>query len=145
ERLEVQNSTVASIVDGQRGLHPEWVFPYGQPDKKLGTTPMHRMNNTAWKAARVKTAEKWKEKHGTEPHPGFLSVRVHDLKHTFGRRLRAARVSLEDRKVLLGHKNGSITSHYSAAELDLLIEAANKVSATDNRAPVLTILKRRSG
>lgn len=145
ERLVVLNSTAASIVDGQRDLHPEWVFPYGQPDKKLGATPMHRMNNTAWKAARVRAAEKWKEKHGTEPHPGFLSVRVHDLKHTFGRRLRAARVSLEDRKVLLGHKNGSITSHYSAAELDLLIEAANKVSATDNRAPVLTILKRRSG
>lgn len=31
---------------------------------------------------------------------------------------------------LFGHKNGSITSHYSAAELDQLIEAANKVSVT---------------
>ena len=39
--------------------------------------------------------------------------------------------------------NGSITSHYSAAELDQLIAAANKVSATDSRAPALTILKRR--
>ena len=51
----------------------------------------------------------------------------------------------EDRKALLGHKNGSITSHYSAAELDQLIEAANKVSVTDSRAPALTILKRRQG
>ena len=42
---------------------------------------------------------------------GFTSIRVHDLKHTFGRRLRAAGVTEEDRKVLLGHKNGSITSH----------------------------------
>ena len=49
----------------------------------------------------------------------------------------------EDRKALLGHKNGSITSHYSGAELGHLIEAANKVSATDSRGPVLTILKRK--
>ena len=74
---------------------------------------------------------------------GFASIRVHGLKHTLGRRLRAAGVTEWDRKALLGHKNGSITSHYSAAELDQLIDAANKVSVTDSRAPALTILKRR--
>lgn len=52
-------------------------------------------------------------------------------------------VTEEDRKALLAHKNGSITSHYSAAELDPLIDAANKVSVTDSRAPALTILRRR--
>ena len=46
-----------------------------------------------------------------------MQVRLHDLKHTFGRRLRAAGVSLETRKVLLGHRNGDITTHYSAPEL----------------------------
>ena len=56
-----------------------------------------------------------------------------------------AGVTQEDRKALLGHKNGSITSHYSGAELGHLIEAANMVSATDSRGPVLTILKRRTG
>jgi integrase len=78
-------------------------------------------------------------------HPGYASIRVHDLKHTFGRRLRAAGVTQEDRKALLGHKNGSITSHYSGAELGHLIEAANMVSANDSRGPVLTILKRKTG
>ena len=29
---------------------------------------------------------------------------------------------------MLGHKSGRITSHYSAAELGNLIEAANKVA-----------------
>ena len=72
-----------------------------------------------------------------------LAARIHDLKHTFGRRLKAAGVTEEDRKALLGHKNGSITSHYSGAELGQLIDAANRVSATDSRGPVLTILKRR--
>ncbi|EME00208.1 phage integrase [Stutzerimonas stutzeri NF13] len=50
----------------------------------------------------------------------------------------------EDRKVLLGHKNGSVTSHYSAAELGKLDEA-NKISATDSRGPALTILRRKAG
>lgn len=27
--------------------------------------------------------------HGVHAHPGFARLRVHDLKHTFGRRLRA--------------------------------------------------------
>ena len=56
-----------------------------------------------------------------------MPIRVHDLKHTFGRRLRAAGVPLETRKILLGHKNGDVTTHHSAAELEELIEAANKV------------------
>ncbi len=54
-------------------------------------------------------------------------VRVHDLKHTFGRRLRAAGVSFEDRQDLMGHKSNRITTHYSAPELKNLINAANKV------------------
>jgi integrase len=139
ERLVVLNDVARSVIEGQRGVHPEWVFPYGSP-----TGPVHRMNDSAWKKARKRAAAKWKEDHGTDAHPGFASIRIHDLKHTFGRRLRAAGVTEEDRKALLGHKNGSITSHYSSAELDQLIAAANKVSVTDNRAPALTILKRRN-
>ena len=68
---------------------------------------------------------------------------VQNRQHSFGRRLRAAGITEEDRKALLGHKNGSITSHYSGVELGQLIDATNKVSATDSRGPVLTILKRR--
>lgn len=136
ERLVVLNSVAKSIIDGQRGISREWVFPYNG-------TGMHRMNDSAWKKARVRAAKLWQEQHLRPAHPGFASIRVHDLKHTFGRRLKAAGVTEEDRKSLLGHKNGSVTSHYSGAELGQLIEAANKVSATDSRGPVLTILKRR--
>jgi len=142
ERLVVLNTVAMSVIDGQRGLHPVWVFPYGVSDG-LGPTAVHRMNDSAWKKARVRAADKWEQIHKTSAHPGFRSIRVHDLKHSFGRRLRAAGVTEEDRKALLGHKNGSITSHYSGAELGQLIDAANKVSATDSRGPVLTILKRK--
>lgn len=144
ERLVVLNRVAMSIIDGQRGLHTKYVFPYGQPDE-YGPTAMHRMNDTAWKSARIRAAAKWEKEHKSPAHPGFRSIRVHDLKHTFGRRLRAANVTEEDRKALLGHKNGSITSHYSTAELEHLIDAANKVSATDSRGPALTILRRKTG
>lgn len=140
ERLVVLNRVAMSVIDRQRGLHPEYVFPYGKP-----AGPMHRMNDSAWRKARKRAAAKWEEIHGSPAHPGFASFRVHDLKHTFGRRLRAADVTKEDRQVLLGHTNGSVTSDYSAAELGHLIEVANKVAATDSRGPVLTILKRRAG
>jgi hypothetical protein len=133
--------------------HAERVTEDGRPDcrstrhrrieRHTNPTMIHRMNDSAWKRARIRATKKWLEKHLRAPHEGFTRIRVHDLKHTFGRRLRAAGVTEEDRKALLGQKNGSITSHYSAAELDQLIEAANKVSVTDSRAPALTILKRR--
>ena len=74
----------------------------------------------------------------------LTQVRVHDLKHTFGRRLRAAGVPNETRKVLLGHRNGDITTHYSAPELEELIEAANRVcEQKSGKIPALTILKRK--
>ena len=52
---------------------------------------------------------------------------MHNLRHTFGRRLRDAGVALETRKALLGHANGDITTHYSAAELDELINAGEMI------------------
>lgn len=141
ERLVILNRVALSIIEQQRGLHPKWVFPYGRPQG----TPVHRMNDSAWKKARKRAAARWEEQHGHPAHTGFASIRIHDLKHTFGRRLRAADVSKEDRQVLLGHTNGNVTSHYSSVELGHLIEVANKVTATDSRGPALTILKRRAG
>jgi len=75
---------------------------------------------------------------------GFRCVRVHDLKHTFGRRLRAAGVSFEDRQDLLGHKSGRITTHYSRAELSNLIAAAKKVCGADPHNSSATTWLRRS-
>jgi hypothetical protein len=54
--------------------------------------------------------------------------------------LRAAGVGLEDRQDLLGHKNGRITTHYSNAELNNLLLAANKVCEIE-QGPRLTLLR----
>jgi integrase len=72
---------------------------------------------------------------------GLKHVRVHDLKHTYGRRLRAAGVSFEDRQDLLGHRSGRITTHYSSAELENLYEAANQVCKKRQSGVVLTLLR----
>jgi integrase len=106
ERVVVLNSTARSVVDEARGLHPERVFTYrGQP--------VTGIYNSAWKKARERV--------------GLARARVHDLRHTFGQRLRAAGVPLEDRKALLGHKCGDVTTHYSALELAKVIEYVERI------------------
>ena len=95
ERLLVLNRVARSVIGKVRGEHPEYVFTYRGH-------PITAMNNTGCQNVRKRV--------------DLSLVRVHDLKHTFGRRLRAAGVSYEDRQDLLGHKSGRITTHYSAAE-----------------------------
>ena len=94
---------------------------------------------------RYKAMKSFLDKHWPELS-AFSRVRVHDLKHTFGRRLRAASVALETRKVLLGHRSNDITTHYSAVELTELIQAVEKVSENKSGIiPPLTLLRRKSG
>jgi integrase len=145
ERLVVLNGIAKSVVESVRGLHPVNVFV--RAHKKVGESgPVTKMNNTAWKAARERAADVWAKEHGEPAPAGYRHIRVHDLKHTFGRRLRAAGVSFEDRQDLLGHRSGRITTHYSQAELTSLIEAAEKVCATESRkSPATTWLRRKMG
>ncbi len=123
ERLVVLNDIARSVVNARRGKHPTHVFAYKGK-------PIIRMLNSSWCRVR-KTV-------------GLEQVRVHDLKHTFGRRLRAAGVSFEDRQDLLGHRSGRMTTHYSAAELSKLIEAANSVCERSGNRPELVVLRRLS-
>lgn len=122
QRLVVLNRIAGSAVDRQRGKHPEFVFTYeGDPVKK--------MNVSSWRKARRRAG---------------LPVRIHDLKHTFGARLRAALVPEEDRKELLGHKSGrSMTTHYSAPDILRLVEYVERV-VPDLTQPKLVLIKPNS-
>lgn len=148
ERLVILNSVAKSVVETQRGAHPIYVFPYhDDEDSKLSKECQHidRMNGHAWRKARKRASKAFTEKQGREANLGFAEIRVHDLKHTFGYRLRVAGVPFEDRQVLLGHKASSVTTHYSAPEIGHLIEMAERVKETDNRQLVApTILRRKS-
>ena len=120
ERLVVLNRVARSVVDARRGVDPVHVFTYEGH-------PINRMLTSGWLRARIRA--------------GLPQVRVHDLKHTFGRRLRAAGVSFEDRQDLLGHRSGRITTHYSAAELSRLLDAANRVCDASEGQPELLVMR----
>jgi hypothetical protein len=52
-------------------------------------------------------------------------------------------VPLETRKALLGHANGDITTHYSAAELQELMSAVERiVDRGIAQSPTLTVVRR---
>jgi integrase len=125
DRLVVLNRVAKAVVEEMRGAHPQFVFV------NTKNRPVKKMCREAWRSARNRA--------------NLSYVRVHDLKHTFGRRLRAAGVSFEDRQDLLGHKSGKITTHYSKAELENLIDAANKVCSPESRkTPALLVLKKKN-
>ena len=123
ERVLVLNRVARSVLETQRGRHAEYVFTYKGK-------PLTRMNNTSWRKARQRA--------------GLPHLRVHDLRHTFGHRLRAAGVSLEDRKALLGHKVEDITTHYSAPDLAHLLECADRI-CDQNRGTVLRVWLQNGG
>ncbi len=122
DRLVVLNSIAKGMVEKWRGVHPVFVFSYqGRQVKKMYVT--------SWKTARRKAE--------------LPLVRVHDLKHTYGRRLRSVGVDTETRKDLLGHFNREITTHYSAPELENLIAASEKVCVNNSRKfHAMVMLKR---
>lgn len=125
DQIVVLNQVARSVIEEQRGLHSTYVFPYkGGRIGKIHTTAW----NTAWKKAGL-------------PTDGTYTKGPHNLKHTFGRRLRAAGVPLETRKVLLHHTSGDITTHYSGAELKELIDAVEGICDADSGIS-LTVLKR---
>jgi hypothetical protein len=114
----VLNDAAWSIVQAQRGLDPIWVFPYR--DRHVNT-----MNNTALQRARREA--------------GLRGVRIHDLRHTFGCRLRAAGVTAEDREALLGHANHSMAGHYASADVGRLLEQANLILDRQETRTVLRV------
>jgi integrase len=107
--------------------------PRGWNVSKPERRPVTTMNNTAWENARKRAADRYMTEFGRPSPEGFRKIRVHDLKHTFGRRLRATEVSFADRQDLLGHKSARVTTDYSAAEIGSLIEAANRVAQNMSR------------
>ncbi len=117
----ILNDVAWSIIKAQRALHLIWVFPYR--GRRINT-----MNNNGWQQARHEA--------------GLPLVRVHDLRHSFGCRLRAAGVSAEDREALLGHANHSMALHYASADVGHLLKQANLLL---DRSGTRTLLRVANG
>jgi integrase len=110
-RVLVCNSVAQSIVEGQRGKHAEYVFPY--QGKRI-----EMMSNNGWQRAR-KAA-------------GLPDLHIHDLRHTVGMRLREAGVREETIADVLWHTRRGMTAHYSVAQIEELLDALERI--TDERS-----------
>lgn len=114
DQLVVLNRVAKKVIEIQRGRRKSgspWVFPYQGRH-------IDSMNNSGWKEA-------WKK--AKLPAHKSIMKGPHNLKHTFGRRLRMAGVNLETRKSLLHHTQGDVTLTYSPADVQELVDAAEKV------------------
>jgi integrase len=120
----VLNDIAWSIVKAQRSIHPIWVFPFR--GRRINT-----MNNSGWQDARCDA--------------GLTLVRIHDLRHSFACRLRAAGVSTEDREALLGHANHSMAGHYASADVGHLLKQANLLLDRSGTRTLLRIADSQRG
>lgn len=116
ERIIICNSVAQSAVDSQRGLHPVSVFCWPKPVGKQHTKylPVGFINNSGWQKARDRA--------------GLSDLRVHDLRHTVGMRLRAAGVSERTQDAILWHSSGEMTDHYAIAQIREIYEALELIS-----------------
>ena len=138
DRYVVLNRIARSVIENCRGSHSEFVFT-------RGCSPVSHIYNSGWKAARRRAAARYERELGRPCPAGFRSIRVHDLKHTYGHRLRVAGVSFEDRKLLVGHKAQHVTTHYSAPEIGALIEASERVCRLESLAsPAISVMRSRA-
>lgn len=110
-RVLVCNSVAQSIIEGQRGKHADYVFPYA--GRRIET-----VNNSGWQRAREKA--------------GIPDLHFHDLRHTLGMRLREAGVREETIADVLWHTRRGMTAHYSVAQIEELADALERI--TDERS-----------
>lgn len=129
----IVNDVARRIVEECRGMHDEFVFVWRRErvinlddEPVMDYAPIGTMNNTGYQSAR-KAA-------------GLEGVRVHDLRHTFGQRLRDAGVPKEDRDLLLGHASADMSQLYAAATVARLVESANRVQETRDRTTLLRVV-----
>jgi integrase len=136
DKLVPLNRIARAAVDRQRGKHPTHVFTYeGKPVTKI--------YNSSWKRARKEASKHYEERLKRKCPDDFKRLRVHDQRHTFGRRLRAAGVLDRDIQDLMGHTSGRITSLYTAAEIEALIAAVEKIADRQSRkSPAMTLVRK---
>lgn len=109
----VLNSVARDILEAQRGVNAEYVFAncHGKPFTRLLTGTWME----AWRKAGLPT-----------DNPN-ISKGPHNLRHTFGMRLRSGGVSEQDQNDLMAHYDKSMARRYAAPILDDLHEASESV------------------
>lgn len=116
DRAVICNSIAREAVNRMRGNGSKYVFPsnhHGFKGQKVRSSG--KLFRRAWLKAGL-------------PSDSRIRKGIHNLRHTFGHRLRAVGVPEEDRAALMGHNNASLTSHYALPDLERLSEMAERVT-----------------
>ena len=100
----------------QRGNKSKYVFPSRRAQCK---GQMVRACYAVWKKA-------WED--AGLPSDPLIRKGIHNLRHTFAHRLRAADVPVEDRDALMGHSNASLSQHYALPDIERLQRMAERVT-----------------
>ena len=123
--VAILNDVAMNVVESCRGNHPDYVFVYQNERKVMDANRVETNNNSAWQKARSRAR--------------LPQVRVHDLRHTYGQRLRDAGVSNEDRAVLMGHASKTMSEHYATPTIAKLVEMSNQVATTRDTPTLLRL------
>ena len=118
DRVVVLNRVSQSVVEARRGKHPTHVFAFR-------SAPVQTMSNTAWQNGRRKAGKE---------DPYLADLRVHDLRHTVGMRLREANVRENTVADILWHEHRSMNGHYSVAQIHELLAALEAIADENGRA-----------
>lgn len=123
DRPVILNSIARRIVEQMRGLDCDITKEKGDPVYVFPRLTVNKIFNRAWIDAGL-------------PDEKLVKKGIHNLRHTFGHRLRAAGVPAEDRDALLGHHSRSLTQHYALPDIQRLAEYVELITER-NEAPVL--------
>ena len=133
-RLIVLNSVGHEIIKDLWHLKSnDYVFNYKQ--NKLTT-----LRNDGWLNAVKNSVGRYENKFLLPCPEEFKRLRIHDLRHTVGRRLRAAEVPELDIAAILGHSSfGGVTAHYADAEIFHLVRQLEKIAQPQKKTSSSTI------
>lgn len=106
DRPVILNRLARRAVEAVREPNKAWVF-----DKISISKPF----NKAWVKAGL-------------PDEPLIRKGIHNLRHTFGHRLRTEGIGPEDRDSLLGHNNKSLTQHYALPTIERLAVLAESIT-----------------
>jgi len=116
DRAVICNSIARRAVQYQRANKSQYVFPSMCPRNLKGRVRnCNKMWRKAWELAGL-------------PSDPLVRKGIHNLRHTFAHRLRAAGVPDEDRDALLGHNNVSLSQHYALPDIERLQDMAERVT-----------------
>lgn len=121
QRAVVCNSIARRAVEAQRKQQAK----LGQSDYVFPTQYLGRSGSRVRSAGKV-WDRAWKE--AGLPSGKLVKRGIHNCRHTFAHRLRAAGVPQEDRNSLLGHANTNLAEHYATPDIERLLAHAEKIT-----------------